>query len=429
MKIAVQGLWHLGVITTAGLSALGFDVVALDYDEKIITGLEQGKLPVDEPGVSELLEKAKSSGRICFTFDKKKLEECQIFWLAYDTPVNEEDIADVEFVFSEFKKSVMHLHPDAYILVSSQLPVGSAGRLKEEANSLRPANNFRFAVQPENLRLGKSLESFLEAERIIVGTESSKPEEVLEKLYSKFNTRIIWMSLESAEMTKHAINAFLATSITFMGEISDICELVSANARDVELGLRSDSRIGNKAYVSPGLGFAGGTLARDVKFLEALQKDSKGMLSSVIESNRVHNEWIQRSFTSFFQDRGNLNILFMGLTYTEDTSTLRRSAMLGYASKLLDCGHNVTFFEDQEIVLPEHLHHRLKQAEIGFENVLEVDAIILSKKMRWLDDGNIVKKIVNSKATIFDPAGLLLKLRQDRPSSSHYFTVGQINAR
>jgi UDPglucose 6-dehydrogenase len=429
MKIAVQGLWHLGVVTTAGLWALGFDVIALDYDEKIITGLEQGRLPVVEPGVSELLEKAKSSERICFTFDKKKLEECQIFWLAYDTPVNEEDIADVEFVFSEFKKSVKHLHPDAYILVSSQLPVGSARLLKETANSLRPANNFRFAVQPENLRLGKSLESFLEAERIIVGTESSKPEEVLEKLYSKFNTRIIWMSLESAEMTKHAINAFLATSITFMGEISDICELVSANARDVELGLRSDSRIGNKAYVSPGLGFAGGTLARDVKFLEAWQKDSKGMLSSVIESNRVHNEWIQRSFTSFFQDRGNLNILFMGLTYTEDTGTLRRSAMLGYASKLLDCGHNVTFFEDQEIELPEHLHHRLKQAEIGFENVLEVDAIILSKKMRWLDDDNIVNKIVNSKAVIFDPAGLLLKLRQDRPSSSHYFTVGQINER
>jgi hypothetical protein len=103
--------------------------------------------------------------------------------------------------------------------------------------------------------------------------------------------------------------------------------------------------------------------------------------------------------------------------------------MLGYASKLLDCGQNVTFFEDQEIELPEHLHHRLKQAEIGFENVLEVDAIILSKKMHWLDDDNIVKKIVNSKAAIFDPAGLLLKLRQDRPSSSHYFTVGQINAR
>ena len=429
MKIAVKGLWHLGVVTTAGLSALGFDVVALDYDEKIITSLEQGKLPVDEPGVRELLEEAKSSGRICFTFDKKKLEECQIFWLAYDTPVNEEDIADVQFVFSEFEKSVIHLHPDAYVLVSSQLPVGSARRLKEKANALRPANNFRFAVQPENLRLGKSLESFLEAERIIVGTESSKPEPVLEILYSKFSTPIIWMSLESAEMTKHAINAFLATSITFMGEISDICELVFANARDVELGLRSDSRIGNKAYVSPGLGFAGGTLARDIKFLEAWQKNSKGMLSSVIESNRIHNEWIQRSFNSFFQDRGNLDVLFMGLTYTEDTSTLRRSAMLEYASKLLDSGQNVTFFEDQEIDLPEDLHNRLNPVETSFESALQVDAIILSKKMRWLDDDNIVKKILNSKAAIFDPAGLLLKLRQDRPLSSHYFTVGQVNAR
>jgi UDPglucose 6-dehydrogenase len=429
MKIAVQGLWHLGVVTSAGLTSLGFDVVALDYDQMIITDFGQGKLPVNEPGVSELLDAAKSSGKIRFTCNPIDLEECEVFWLAYDTPVDEQDIADVEFVFSEFEKSITHLDLNAYVLVSSQLPVGSARRLKEMAHLLRPSNNFRFAVQPENLRLGKSLKSFLEAERIIVGTESSEPEEVLQKLFSKFSVPIIWMSLESAEMTKHAINAFLATSITFMGEISDICELVSANARDVELGLRSDSRIGNKAYVSPGLGFAGGTLARDIKFLESWQKGSKRMLSTVIESNRIHNEWIQRNFKSFFKDRSNLTVLFMGLTYTEDTSTLRRSAMLDYASKLLGSGQNVAFFEDQEIDLPLDLIHRLTAAETTSENIFDVDAIILSKKMRWLEDGSMVRKIERSNAVIFDPAGLLLKLFQDGVSSSRYFTVGQINVR
>lgn len=429
MKIGVQGLWHLGVVTSAGLTSLGFDVVALDYDQMIITDFGQGKLPVNEPGVSELLDTAKSSGKIRFTCNPKDLEECEVFWLAYDTPVDEQDIADVEFVFSEFEKSIAHLALNAYVLVSSQLPVGSARRLKEMAHLLRPSNNFRFAVQPENLRLGKSLKSFLEAERIIVGTESSEPEEVLQKLYSKFSVPIIWMSLESAEMTKHAINAFLATSITFMGEISDICELVSANARDVELGLRSDSRIGNKAYVSPGLGFAGGTLARDIKFLESWQKDPKRMLSAVIESNRIHNEWIQRNFKSFFKDRSNLTVLFMGLTYTEDTSTLRRSAMLDYASKLLSSGQNVAFFEDQQIDLPPDLINRLNAAETTSENIFDVDAIILSKKMRWLEDDSMVRKIERSNAVIFDPAGLLLKLFQEGLSSSRYFTVGQINAR
>lgn len=428
MKVAVQGLWHLGVVTIAGLTSLDFDVVALDYDEKIITDLKQGKLPVNEPGVSELLEAAKSSKKIRFTCDASELAGCEVFWLAYDTPVDEQDFADVEFVLSEFEKSIFHLEINAYVLVSSQLPVGSVRRLKERTISLRPSNNFRFAVQPENLRLGKSLKSFLEAERIIVGTESSGPEIVLERLYSKFNLPIIWMSLESAEMTKHAINAFLATSITFMGEISDICELVSANVRDVELGLRSDSRIGDKAYVSPGLGFAGGTLARDIRFLEKWQKDSKGILSSVIESNRIHNEWIQKNFKSFFQDRSNLNVLFMGLTYTEDTSTLRRSAMLDCASTLLDSGQNVTFFEDQTIDLPQDLVNRLDPADTISENELDVDAIILSKKMRWMEDENIVQKIVKSKAVIFDPAGLLMKVFQDQSFSFRYFTVGQVNA-
>ena len=429
MKIVVQGMWHLGVVITAGLTSFGFDVVAFDYDEKIIADLKHGKLPVIEPGVNELLEAARLSNRVKFTHESSELEKCEIYWLTYDTPVDEQDIADVEFVFSEFEKSVIHLDTKAYILVSSQLPVGSTRRLKEKAKLLRPSNNFRFAVQPENLRLGKSLESFLEPERIIVGTESSAPEEVLEKLYSKFNVPIIWMSLESAEMTKHAINAFLATSITFMGEISDICELVSADARDVELGLRSDSRIGYKAYVSPGLGFSGGTLARDIKFLETWQKDSKGMISSVIESNRLHNEWTQRNFKSYFQDRSDLNVLFLGLTYTENTSTLRRSAMLDYASKLLDIGHNVTFFEDQMIELPQNLINRLNQTEDFSAKVIDADAVILSKRMGWLEDDDIVKKIVKSKAIIFDPAGLLLKLFQDKASSSRYFTVGQVNAR
>jgi UDPglucose 6-dehydrogenase len=429
MKIAVQGLWHLGVVTSAGLTSLDFNVVALDYDQKIVADLERGKLPVNEPGVYELLEKALGSGKIKITSDANALEECDIFWLAYDTPVDEQDIADVKFVFSEFEKSIAFLKSDAYVLISAQLPVGSARHLKEMSKSLRPSNNFRFAVQPENLRLGKSLKSLLEPERIIVGTESSGPEAVLEKLFSKFNTPIIWMSLESAEMTKHAINAFLATSITFMGEISDICELVSANARDVELGLRSDSRIGNKAYISPGLGFAGGTLARDIKFLEPWQKDSKGILSAVIESNRFHNEWIQRSFDSFFNERSDLKVLFMGLTYAEDTNTLRRSTMLDFASKLLDRDHNVSFYEDQEIVLPQDLVNRLKSTDAIAEHALGMDAIILSKKMPWVDDDNFVRKIVRSKAVIFDPSGLLVKHFQEPPSSYRYFTVGQVNAR
>lgn len=427
MKIAVQGLWHLGIVTSAGLTSLGFEVVALDYDEKIIADLKTNKLPVDEPGVSELLKSGESTGLLKITNDPKDLEDCEIFWLAYDTPVNEQDVADTEFVVSEFDKSIAYIDPNAYILVSSQLPVGSARKLMERARALRPSNNFRFAVQPENLRLGKALKSFLEAERIVVGTESSATEGVLEKVFSKFDVPIIWMSLESAEMTKHAINAFLATSITFMGEIADICEEVRANARDVELGLRSDSRIGSKAYVSPGLGFAGGTLARDIKFLETLQKDSKGLISSIIDSNHVHNDWIRRRFTSHFQDKVKRKVLFMGLTYTEGTNTLRRSSMLEYAKELLVCGHSVTFFEDQVMDLPEELIHKLIAVSKASLNIDNIDAIIISKRMHWQGNDEVVKKMINSHAAIFDPAGLLLKQLHLYKTRKNYFTVGQIN--
>jgi UDPglucose 6-dehydrogenase len=429
MNIAVQGLWHLGVVTSAGLTSLGFNVLALDYNEDLIANLERGELPVNEPGVKELFEVGRASGKIEFTSNPNMLEKSDIFWLAYDTPVDENDVANTKFVFSEFKKSIFSLKSDVYILISAQLPVGSARQLKEMADSLRPSNQFRFAVQPENLRLGKSIKSFIEPERIIVGTESTGPETMLLEFYSRFNVPIIWMSLESAEMTKHAINAFLATSITFMGEISDICELVSANARDVELGLRSDSRIGRQAYVSPGLGFAGGTLARDIKFLELLQKNSKGILSTLIESNRIHNDWIQRKFENQFKDRTSLRVLFLGLTYTQDTNTLRRSAMLDFASKLLDSGGNITFYEDQEIQLPEHLVFRLKQINLISEQTLDVDAIILSKKMRWVEDTDIVHRVLSSNAVIFDPSGLLIEYLRDASLNYRYFTVGQVNGR
>jgi UDPglucose 6-dehydrogenase len=240
------------------------------------------------------------NGLIEFTVSPANIGECEIFWLAYDTPIDQADRADVNFVFSQFEKSLPFINSQAIIIISSQLPVGSARKLKNIANSLRIENNFKYCVQPENLRLGKALESFLMAESIILGTESGKFENSLEKLHSKFKMPIIWMGLESAEMTKHAINSFLASSITFMGEISDICELVGANSRDVEKGLRSDSRIGKKIYVSPGLGFAGGTLARDVKFLEKFQKNRKGIISSIIQSNEYNNNWMERKFETKF---------------------------------------------------------------------------------------------------------------------------------
>jgi UDPglucose 6-dehydrogenase len=424
MKICVQGLWHLGVVTSAALTSLDFEVIALDYDRSVIKNLKSNMLPVEEPGVLNLLIKANLNDLIKYTDDPADIGECEIFWLAYDTPIDDEDNADTKFVISQFEKSLPFINNEAMIIISSQLPVGSARNLKAIANSQRKDNHFKFYVQPENLRLGKALESLLEAESIVIGTESGTVEEKLEKFYSQFKIPLIWMGIESAEMTKHAINSFLASSITFINEISDICESVGANSRDVEKGLRSDPRIGKKIYVSPGLGFAGGTLARDVKFLEKYQKNRNGIISSIIQSNQYNNNWVQRKFDDKFGQMKNLKIVFFGLTYTEGTSTLRRSSILDFATSLLLKGHEINYFEDQQIYLPDSTNNEFISWSTVVTKIDEVDLIVISRKMAWQRDLNIIKKILSSKGTIFDPSGLIFDRVKGHDKYLNYLTVG-----
>lgn len=424
MKVCVQGLWHLGVVTSAVLTSLDIEVIALDYDETTVQNLERNILPVQEPGVAELLSRAKSVDLIKYTFNPEDIRNCEIFWLAYDTPVDETDQADTNFVFLQFRKSLPFINHDALIIISSQLPVGSTRKLIDLAKYSRPNNNFKFYVQPENLRLGKALESFMTSEAIVIGSDSGLPDELLADFLARLDTPIIWMGLESAEMTKHAINSFLASSITFMGEISEICEVVGANSREVEIGLRSDPRIGRRMYVSPGLGFAGGTLARDVKFLEEFQRNRKGILSSLIQSNDYNNNWLQRKFHEKFGMKKNISIVFAGLTYTEETNTLRRSAMLDFAISLSSQGHEIKYFEDQEIVLPETVKDKFGVLENMLSALKDVDLIIVGRKMNWLLHNETVEQLFLSNIKIFDPSGFLYDYAIKNGNLSNYSTVG-----
>ena len=424
MKVCVQGLWHLGVVTSAALTSLDIEVIALDYDETTVQNLEGDILPVQEPGVVELLSKAKLRELIKYTFNPDDIRNCEIFWLTYDTPVDETDQADINFVFTQFSKSLPFINHDALIIISSQLPVGSTRKLIDLAKYSRPNNNFKFYVQPENLRLGKALESFMNSEGIVIGTESGARDEILADFLARLDVPIIWMGLESAEMTKHAINSFLASSITFMGEISEICEMVGANSREVEIGLRSDPRVGRKMYVSPGLGFAGGTLARDVKFLEEFQKNRKGILSSLIQSNNYNNNWLQRKFHEKFGMKKNLSIIFAGLTYTEGTNTLRRSEMLNFAISLSSQGHKIKYFEDQKIVLPETVKDKFGVLENIVSALNDADLIIIGRKMNWLLQNETIEQVFLSNAKLFDPAGFLYDYAVKNGKLSNYSTVG-----
>lgn len=428
MKVCVQGLWHLGVVVAVGLAKMGHSVKALEYDAQTISNLTAGIFPVEEPGVRDLLGECQDARRITFINDASSIGECEIFCLAYDTPVDENDLADVNFVIEQFCMSIPYINADAIVMVSSQLPVGSTRRLKRIFDESRPGNHVKFVSQPENLRLGKALDSYLHADRFIIGTESSLSDPRLVELFVPFNTPLVWMSIESAEMTKHAINAFLATSVTFMNEIADICESVGADAKSVEIGLRTDSRIGMKAYVAPGLGFAGGTLARDVRFLESLEDEARAgntLLSSLILSNQFHNDWVRRKLQQLLGHKPRLNVVFWGLTYTANTNTLRRSAMLELAISLLEEGHSISFYEDPSVELPHELEGILTRIDSPIYSLALVDAVVVGKKMpEFMDPQTISTVLTQENLFILDPSRHLTDLLNVSGMGKRYLAVG-----
>ncbi len=269
MKIVVLGLWHLGSVTAA-CCAKHFSVIGLDFDAANVAKLNSGHAPLLEPGLDELISAGLVAKKLSFTTDSKiACENADILWLTYDTPVNENDESDVESVLTNLRRALPHLPNGALVLISAQLPVGTCKKLEKEFPQ------FHFACSPENLRLGKAIESFEKAERVIVGIRDDAKKALLEKLFAPFTPQIIFMRTESAEMVKHALNSFLALSITFINEVARLCESTGADAKEVSLGLKSEARIGPKAYLGPGGPFAGGTLARDVVTLTKLAEENR----------------------------------------------------------------------------------------------------------------------------------------------------------
>jgi len=340
MRVCVQGLWHLGSVTAASLASVGHDVVGLDADQKTIDGLSQGKAPLFEPGLDDLLQAGIAMGLLRFTSAiVEAASDAEVLWVAFDTPVDDDDRADVEFVLNMIKGVLPVLADRAVVLVSSQMPVGSIRKLEAFVLKNLPKKQLSFACSPENLRLGKALDVFLKPDRIVVGVRTEAARHKLEQLLMPITERIEWMSVESAEMTKHAINAFLATSVTFANEIASICELVGADAKEVERGLKSEMRIGPKAYLSPGGPFAGGTLARDIEFLGVASREKQlvtPLLSSVRASNDEHKNWVWRKLLERFPVLKGVKVAIWGLTYKPGTDTLRRSLAVELCDWLIE---------------------------------------------------------------------------------------------
>lgn len=381
MRVCVQGLWHLGSVTAACLASVGHDVIGLDADQATIDGLSKGKAPLFEPGLDELLQHGLAASKLRFSSSANEAAaNAEVLWVAYDTPVDDEDRADVDFVIGQIESVLPCLPIGVMVLVSSQMPVGSIRRLESIAATKFADRELGFAYSPENLRLGKALDVFLKPDRIVVGTRSERDRLRLEKMLLPVTERIEWMSVESAEMTKHAINAFLATSVTFANEIASICELIGADAKEVERGLKTEMRIGPKAYLSPGGPFAGGTLARDIEFLGVESRAKQlvtPLLSSVRASNDEHKNWVRRKLLERFPKLKGTTIAIWGLTYKPGTDTLRRSLAVELCDWLIEQGATVHVHDPVVRQLPERWSGHVASHAQPLDAVAGADALVV----------------------------------------------------
>src|SRR5256714_129887 len=355
MKVVVFGLWHLGCVTAA-CCAEHFDVIGLDFEADTIAKLQDGRASILEPGLDELIRSGLKSKRLSFTTSEQKaLEGVDVLWVCYDTPVDNNDVPDVDFVLARVERCIPHLPAGAIVLISSQLPAGTCRRLQEK----HVDKAVSFACSPENLRLGKALDIFRNPDRVVAGVSGARERKIVAELFAPFaHDHVLWMSPQSAEMTKHAINAFLALSVTFANEIARLCEAVGANAHDVEQGLRSESRIGPKAYLRPGSAFAGGTLARDVVTLTGIASDhgeSIELIPAILRGNEQHKTWALRRLEAIYGKLTGITVAILGLTYKPGTDTLRRSSAIELCQALLDRGVRVQCYDPAVAQLPGKL--------------------------------------------------------------------------
>jgi UDPglucose 6-dehydrogenase len=413
MKICVVGLWHLGTVTAACLASAGHQVIGLDFEEATVKRLQAGQPPLYEPDLEELVRKEQAEGRLGFSTEiAESLYGSEVIWVAFDTPVDEEDRADVDFVLNRVVRLFPYLSAGAVVLISSQLPVGSTGRLERQYALEFPDKPVTFGYSPENLRLGKAIRSFTQPDRVVVGVRNEAARERVQDLLRTFSDHIEWMSVESAEMTKHALNAYLATSVAFINEVAELCEQVGADAREVEGGLKSDTRIGPGAYLTPGAAFAGGTLARDIQFLAqigAAHHQSTVLLSAVRESNEAHRLWVRRRLLALLGDLKGKRVAILGLTYKPGTDTLRRSSSVELCEWLAQQGTLVYTHDPAVKRLPEHLAGKFALNSTPIAALSEASAMVVATE--WPEYRSLTAEAILSamrKPLVIDPNGFLL---------------------
>lgn len=348
MKIGVVGLWHLGEVYCACLAQLGNHIIGIDDNQRVVANLKSGIPPLPEPKLENLIRRNIRQGRLQFTTDFTSLKSCDALWITIDTPIDKKSKGNLHKIFAYIKKSLPYVKNGVLILVSSQLPVGSFDTLSKFIQAHRKNFTFDYAYVPENLQLGKAVDSFMQPSRIVIGINNNKRKADLLKIFRKLKTNILTVSVPSAEMIKHATNAFLATSLSFIYDIADVCEAVGADVVEVSRALRADARIGQGAYLDASIGFSGGHLERDLQYLSTTATANNiklPIIASVIKKNNERKKIVFDKIVPLLKTLKGKTMTFWGITYKSGTPTLMHSLPIQVAKEALLQGAKINLYD------------------------------------------------------------------------------------
>ena len=341
-RVCVIGLWHLGLVTSACLADLGRTVIGFDENPQLIDGLRNGRLPIFEPGLEKLVAKGIAEQRLWFTGDPREaLAGARYVIIAVDTKLDQRDESDLSEVMAAVSLLVRHLEDGSIVVMRSQIPVGTCQRIEATIRRGRPSLDFGIAYFPENLGMGQSIERFKKADMVVIGSDDPAVASAVEELLAGIDGPTVLVGTRTAEMTKHTLNAFFATCISFANEIANLCDEIGADALDVVRAMHLDQRIGSSAPLRPGLGFGGGALGRELKTLRKLGKRSgirMPLIEGVLTVNEQQNRVVTRKLSKVYGSLEGLTVGILGLTYKPGTSTLRRSVALEIIGELTALG-------------------------------------------------------------------------------------------
>jgi len=421
MKVTIFGSGYVGLVTGVCLAEVGNEVVCIDVDQKKIDGLVDGIIPIYEPGLEAMVKENQAAGRLRFTTDAKLAVEHGTFqFIAVGTPPDEDGSADLKYVLQVAETIATHMNDYRVVINKSTVPVGTADKVKATLNKVLLARaesrEFDVVSNPEFLKEGAAIDDFMKPDRIVIGTDNPRTTELLKALYAPFNRsyeRIISMDIRSAELTKYAANAMLATKISFMNELSNLAELLGADIEKVRNGIGSDSRIGY-SYIYPGCGYGGSCFPKDVKALERTAKEvgyDAALLSAVENVNDRQKQVLFNKVIKHYQgDIKGKTFALWGLAFKPKTDDMREAASRVVLEALIEAGAKVQAFDPEAKEEATRIYGDkagLQLVDSVDETLENADALVIVTEWKnfWSPDFDYLKEKL-SDAVIFDGRNL-----------------------